>query len=86
MLLAGMEGISAPRLEQIMYPSSFEPIEHTDYEHVEPIEERHATSSWKTWVIVMLAIAAFVLVFMTMGGDPEAATPTTQVLPNTPAG
>ena len=67
-----------------MYPSSFEPIEHTDYDHPEPIEERRAASSWKAWLAVMLVIAAFVLIIMMMG-DPEAATGTTVVLPNTPA-
>lgn len=67
-----------------MYPSSFEPIEHTDYEHPAPIEERRAAPSWKVWLIVMLAIAAFALIVMIMG-DAETATQTTQVVPETPA-
>jgi len=68
-----------------MYPSSFEPIEHTDYDHPEPIEERRAASSWKTWLAVMLAIAAFAIIFALMGGDPETVTQTSQVVPETPA-
>ena len=75
-----MDGIKP---EEIMYPSTFEPIEHTDYDHPEPMEQRRAASSWKTWLVVMLAIAGFALILMMMG-DPEAATPTSQVLP-TPA-
>jgi hypothetical protein len=47
------------------------------------MEQRRAASSWKTWLVVMLAIAGFALILMMMG-DPEAATPTSQVLP-TPA-
>ena len=68
-----------------MYPSSFEPIEHTDYDHPEPIEERRAASSWKTWLAVMLAIVAFVIIFAMMGGDPEPVTQTSQVVPEAPA-
>jgi hypothetical protein len=67
-----------------MYPSSFEPIEHSDYDSLEPMEQRRAASSWKTWLAVMLAIAAFVLIFALMG-DPEAATQTSQVLPDAPS-
>ncbi len=67
-----------------MYPSSFEPMEQSDIDHPEPMEERRAASSWKTWLMVMLAIGVFVLVFMLMG-DPEAATETSQVLSDTPA-
>lgn len=67
-----------------MYPSSYEPIEHSDYDHLEPMAERRSGSSWKTWMAVMLAIAVFALIFI-MLGDPEAATETSQVLPDTPS-
>jgi hypothetical protein len=67
-----------------MYPSSFEPLERGDYEHVEEIEQRHAESSWKTWVVVMLVILAFVLIFVIIG-ESNSVTSTTQVLPDTPA-
>lgn len=67
-----------------MYPSSFEPIEQSDYDRLEPMEERRAASSWKTWLAVMLAIAVFALIFALMG-DPEAATQTSQVLPDAPS-
>lgn len=66
-----------------MYPSSFEPMEKSDIDHPEPMEERRAESSWRTWLLVMLAIVAVVVVFMLMG-DPEAATETSQVLTETP--
>jgi hypothetical protein len=82
--LAGRGERLFPLEETLMYPSSFEPIEHTDYEHPEAIEERRAASSWKTWLIVMLAIAAFALIFMIMG-DAGTAPQTTQVVPETPA-
>jgi hypothetical protein len=48
------------------------------------MEERRAASSWKTWLAVMLAIAVFALLFALMG-DPEAATQTSQVLPDAPS-
>ncbi len=63
-----------------MYPSGFESAQEMDHIQADPIEERRIGSSWKTWVIVMLVIAAFALLFVVFG-QPESGTETTLTPP-----
>jgi hypothetical protein len=63
-----------------MYPGGIDPGQEVDPIQAEEIEERRVASSWKTWIIVMLVIAAVVLLFVVLG-NPETPTDSTVTPP-----